>query len=133
MKEAGTCWKCQCKIWLPDELYEAAQRTKHDLKPIPFHCAYGHSAVFSVRESEETKLRRECDRLTQKLAEKDDAIRAQRELREAAERSAAAARGQVTKLKRRAAGGVCPCCSRTFLSLQRHIATKHPEFQAGRE
>lgn len=40
----------------------------------------------------------------------------------------AAARGQVTRLKRRAANGVCPCCTRTFADLKRHMANQHPDF-----
>ena len=81
-------------------------------------------------ESEEDKLRHERDRLQQQLAQKDDAIAYQRQMRETAERQAAAKRGQVTKLKKRAAAGVCPCCNRTFVELQRHMATKHPTFTA---
>lgn len=41
-----------------------------------------------------------------------------------------AARGQVTRLKNRAAAGVCPCCNRTFHQLVRHMAAKHPDFAA---
>jgi hypothetical protein len=68
--------------------------------------------------------------MAQRIAEKDDEIRSERELREAAERSAAAAKGNVTKLRKRAAAGVCPCCNRTFLALQKHMAHKHPDFRA---
>jgi hypothetical protein len=25
---------------------------------------------------------------------------------------------------------VCPCCNRSFQNLRRHMATKHPEFNA---
>ena len=37
--------------------------------------------------------------MAERIAEKDDEIRSERELREAAERSAAAAKGNVTKLR----------------------------------
>ena len=60
----------------------------------------------------------------------DIALSALREAREGAERRASAARGQVTKLKNRAAAGVCPCCNRQFQNLKNHMATKHPEFNA---
>jgi DNA repair exonuclease SbcCD ATPase subunit len=83
-----------------------------------------------VGESDETKLRRERDRLTQRLAEKDDELRRQRERVEAAERRGAAARGQVTKIKNRIGHGVCPCCNRTFENLHRHMASQHPTFTA---
>lgn len=131
--EAGPCYRCKCPIRLPAELYQAAKRSPR----ISFWCPYGHEQHFLEGESEETRLRRERDRLVQRLAEKDDDIAWQRkraeearEAREAAERRAAAARGQVTKLKKRASNGVCPCCNRTFSDLARHMATKHPTFLA---
>lgn len=108
MKNTGACPRCGCEVWIPDGLYEAAKCSPS----ISFFCAYGHSQHYPAGESQFDKLRHERDRLAQQIAEKDDAIRVQRELREAAERSAAAVRGQVTKLKKRAAGGVCPCCNK---------------------
>lgn len=36
-------------------------------------------------------------------------------------------KGNVTKLKKRASAGLCPCCNRHFTNLQRHIASKHPD------
>jgi chromosome segregation ATPase len=95
-----------------------------------FYCPFGHQMSFSLGDSEATKLRRERDRLTQRLAEKDDEIARQRELQEAAERRVSAARGQITKLKNRAAAGVCPCCTRHFVNLERHMASKHKGFVA---
>jgi hypothetical protein len=107
-------------------LYGAAKKSTE----ISFFCAYGHSAIFKEGETEETKLRRERDRLTQQLAEKNDEINRQRELREAAERRTSAAKGQITKIKNRVGHGVCPCCNRTFENLQRHMTSKHPTFTA---
>jgi predicted RNA-binding Zn-ribbon protein involved in translation (DUF1610 family) len=95
-----------------------------------FYCPFGHSMSYSHGPSESEKLRQERDRLRQRLAEKDDEITRQREQREAAERRVSAARGQITKLKNRAAAGVCPCCTRHFVNLERHMATKHKGFTA---
>jgi hypothetical protein len=124
MKNVGACIQCKCEVWIPDALYDAAKASSK----ISFHCAYGHPMIFREGESEEDRLRRELQRAQQRLAEKDDAIAATREERDAAERRASAARGQVTKLKNRAAKGVCPCCSRHFTNLERHMTTKHPDF-----
>lgn len=33
-----------------------------------------------------------------------------------------------TRLKKRVAAGVCPCCRRTFQNLARHMATEHPSY-----
>lgn len=129
----GPCCQCGCAIHLPTELYNAAKRSPD----IWFWCSYGHRQHFPAGDTELDKVRRERDRLAQKVAEKDDTIaREQRwrqdetERREAAERRSAAARGQVTRMKNRAAAGVCPCCNRTFTQLARHMATKHPTFVA---
>jgi hypothetical protein len=34
----------------------------------------------------------------------------------------------VRALKKRIANGVCPCCTRSFVNLQRHMTTKHPDY-----
>lgn len=127
MLSAGKCIQCKCVVWLPDELYNAAQRGRGKVQ---FFCGYGHSMVFAVGESENDKLRRERDRLAQQIAERDDRIRQERERAEAAERRASAARGQVTRIKNRVSHGVCPCCSRTFENLARHMTSKHPDYRA---
>lgn len=122
----GECCRCRAPMALPRDLYSAAKHSSS----ITFFCAHGHPQRFPEGESEETKLRRERDRLKQQLAQKDDAIRQEREQRMAAERQASAARGVVTKLKNRAAAGVCLCCNRSFANMARHMADKHPQFQA---
>jgi hypothetical protein len=79
----------------------------------------------------------EAERLKQQLAQKDDEIRQERERARArlerSERSAAAYRGQVTRLRTRAKAGLCPCCNRSFQDLHRHMATKHPDFDPAEE
>lgn len=37
--------------------------------------------------------------------------------------------GKLKALKKRAKHGVCPCCTRTFTNVARHMQTKHPEFK----
>jgi hypothetical protein len=69
------------------------------------------------------KLRQERDQLKQALAQKDDEIKKQRDL-------VIAGKAQVTKLKKRASAGVCPCCNRTFSNMARHMAHQHPEFDS---
>ncbi len=123
----NTCYVCKCQMWIPDELNSAALHARGE---IPFFCAYGHRQFYVKGETEETKLRRERDRMAQQIAEKNDEITRQRELREATERRLAASRGQVTKIKNRVGRGVCPCCNRQFENLHRHMTSKHPTFTA---
>lgn len=102
------------------------ERRRQDGKS--FHCPAGHSLSF--KDSENDKIRRERDRLKQDEAQLWERIREEREARERAERSAAARKGQVTRMKNRAAAGVCQCCNRSFENLRRHMASQHPEFRA---
>jgi hypothetical protein len=126
MIDAGKCWKCKCQIWLPDELYLAAKASSS----ISIHCGYGHAGIFREGPTDLDKMRQERDRLAQQIAQKDDRIKELRDQRDMEGRKAAAARGQVTKIKNRVGRGVCPCCNRTFENLARHMGTKHPTFTA---
>lgn len=94
-----------------------------------WHCPNGHQWGYREGAVKRDELRRERDRLKQRIAQKDDEIARERQERKAAERRVSAAKGQITKLKNRAKAGVCPCCNRTFQNLQRHMATKHPDFE----
>lgn len=124
--ERITCWSCRSIYWLPPELYRAAKASP----AISFFCPYGHSAHFPTGPSEEDKLRQERDRLKQAVAYEQDRVRAEQAWREAAQRQASAMKGVATKLKKRAAAGICPCCNRSFENLRRHMTSKHKGFVA---
>lgn len=93
-----------------------------------FYCPNGHRQHYT--ETDADRLRKQLA-----LAERQrDAARANathfQDQAEATERVLRATRGQVTKLRKRVANGVCPCCNRTFANLARHMAGQHPDFQA---
>lgn len=117
------CWKCDIVYGMPETFQASRQRDGEG-----FFCPSGHEAAY--KETEADKLRRERDKLTQRLAQKDDEIARQRNMRATAERQAAAARGQITKIKKRSSAGTCPCCSRTFSNMAEHMKHQHPEFVA---
>ena len=56
------------------------------------------------------------------------AISNSREQYRLAESRRRAQRGANTKLKNRIAKGVCPCCSRSFQNLHRHMTNQHPDW-----
>jgi N-acetylmuramic acid 6-phosphate (MurNAc-6-P) etherase len=122
----GACCRCKSDMWLPLVLYESA---RHSSK-IVFFCPYGHEQIFSDKESEEDKLRRERDRLQQKLAEKDDELKAQIASAKAFKAQAAAYKASATKARQRGSKGVCLACNRQFQNVARHMHTKHPTFKA---
>jgi len=112
-----SCGNCGIEFDVPTHFYKELR----EIKGKGWYCPNGHSRVFG--ESDSDILRRERDLLRQRLAEKDDTIAR-------VEREKAAVQGQVTKLKKRAQRGVCPCCNRTFLNVARHMQSKHPKFAA---
>lgn len=121
------CCQCNERFGMTYELFRTAMARGEQFV---WYCPHGHSQVFAKGESDAEKLRRERDRLLQRVAERDDEVRRQKELRASAERRVSAARGQITRLKNRAAAGVCPCCNRSFTNLLRHMHSQHPGFVA---
>ncbi len=115
------CCGCTIEFYVPSNWLENKWRTGNS-----FRCPNGCN--LSYGDTTEDKLRRERDRLKQQVAERDDRIRHEQNINETLKRSRAAAQGQVTKLKKRAKAGVCPCCNRTFQNLASHMNNKHPDF-----
>lgn len=106
-----TCW-CGINLAIPANLLSFARNHKgHSI-----YCPLGHTFVFT--DSFEEQLKRERQR-----------HEATRSLLHAEERSHSATRGQLTRARKRAAAGVCPCCQRTFQNVARHVASKHPDFK----
>lgn len=124
-----TCCHSSCKtvFAMSDEIHAASLQRREKFS---FYCPNGHEQWYVTGETEVEKMRRERDAAVQRVAQWQDYEREARERAERAERRVAAAKGQVTKLKKRASNGVCPCCNRTFADLARHMAGKHPGFVA---
>lgn len=118
-----TCGKCSIRFFVTEKYQSELAATKDT-----FYCPNGHPRAYV--ESTEEKLRRERDQLKQRLAEWQDAENDQRLAREAAERSAAARKGVITRMKKRTAAGKCPCCRRNFAALAQHMAHMHPQYLA---
>lgn len=90
-----------------------------------FSCPNGHPQHFTASELDRAKkriktLEEEIERKQRRYAQEKDA-------RERTERSLAATKGQVTKLRKTITAGLCPYgCRRHFTNLERHISSKHP-------
>lgn len=100
--------------------FDKARRSDHR----SFYCPNGHSLSYPKPK------RTEADRLREQLAAARSVAQRERERREAADRSARAYRGVATRVKNRAAHGVCPVpgCKRSFANVERHVAGQHPDF-----
>lgn len=110
--EAHVITQCgTCAVWhtVPEIVYVTQRREGG------FHCCpNGHSRGWAkgTEEKEREAIRRERDQLRQQIACKDDEITDKSK--------------ELLRLKKRAAAGVCPCCNRTFLNMQRHMKSRHP-------
>jgi len=112
--ETMRCGECGIVFALEDWLMAKWVEEKHG-----FYCPNGHSRRF-VGETEAERLAKQLE-----TAKRD--AEWQRQRAESADKRLIAAKGQMTKLKKRVNCGVCPHCQRTVSQMARHIATKHPE------
>ena len=127
-----SCYTCKVKHSFPLHIYEAAIQRRGSMS---IYCPNGHAWVYSTEQqiSENEKVRQERDRLRQQLAQKNDEIQLQRDLKEHERNRVIAFKGVITKTKKRISGGACPCCNRTFQNLARHMATKHKDYANSEE
>lgn len=122
-----TCCECGLLFAMTEDFKNEKLKYRESHNRRSFYCPNGHQQHY-LGETEETKLRRERDRL------KNDADWQRRRREEAEARAkhqehrANGYKGHATRVTKRAKAGVCPCCNRTFQQLARHMATKHPTF-----
>lgn len=112
-----TCATCGLR-YAADTQWVRDRREDH----LTFYCPNGHSQWFPG-ETEAEKLKR-------KLAEQAAQLDAAR--REALSKGSmlSAERTKNKNLRQRIKNGVCPCCTRSFANLKRHMETKHPKYTA---
>lgn len=115
------CGECSIPFGVPVDFHRRVKRTGAD-----FWCPNGHKIAYS--ETDYDRMKAKAEREERWRREAETRTEAARDQARAAERSASAYKGRVTRLKNRAAAGVCPCCQRTFQQLARHMSAKHPDF-----
>lgn len=115
--EAHHCPTCGVLYTCPKVIMESQRRDGQG----SHYCPNGHSLSF--KESENTRLRRERDRLVQDQARLEEGIASR-------DRELVAERNKAKRAAKRISAGVCPCCTRNFVNMARHMKTKHPEFGA---
>ena len=110
-----TCYKCGISFGMPQGFHKEAREETDKT----FYCPNGHGQCYTI--SEATRLQRQLD------AEREENHGLHYRL-DHANRSRAALKGQVTKIKRRVGKGICPCCRRNFANLRRHMDNQHPDW-----
>lgn len=116
------CGKCGILFAMPEK-FEESRRNDH----ATFYCPSGHSRYFPGK-SEEEKLKRQLQQERARADRAEEDAEHQRKYGNVAMRRLRAQKGVTTKLKKRVANGVCPCCNRTFVNLGRHMSSKHPSY-----
>lgn len=123
-----SCYSCGVVFAMPEDL----RRELLDNHARSFYCPNGHGQHYTGKTAAQ-KQRERAERLEQQLASRAEDLRVQRAETETARRKLAATKGQLTKTRRRAANGVCPCCNRSFVNVARHVSSQHPEFDPASE
>jgi hypothetical protein len=122
-----SCWSCHITYAVPKDFEQRRRKDKET-----FYCPRGHGTVFSG-ETEEQRLKQQLKDAEARAARLVDESERRRLKALQLERSRDAYKGQATRLRNRAAAGVCPCCKRSFAALARHMKTKHPDYTAQTE
>jgi hypothetical protein len=105
-------------VYSIEERYRKQKETDAGSWTCPY-CKTGWG--YSRHESDAAKAKRlEEELAAEQQRRRDEASRHDYQRR--------ALRGAATRLRKRAAAGVCPCCNRSFVELARHMATKHPAY-----
>lgn len=92
-----------------------------------FWCPRG-CRIHYYGKTEAEKLQEQLDAAKRREGWARDRAQAWQDQAETAERRRRAEKGAKTKLQKRIANGVCPCCHRSFPNLQQHISGEHPNF-----
>lgn len=108
-----SCYLCGVQFAIPEELHRTLLARKAGQN---FWCPNGHPQHF-IGESDKAK----AERLARELTHAQDLIRSAQAAREKSAK-------ETKRLKKRIGNGVCPCCHRSFLNVQRHMKSQHPEF-----
>lgn len=91
-----------------------------------FYCPNGHRQYYT--ESTIQKLEKQLETKQRALDHKQKELEWSEQRTRNVKNSLKAEKGAKTKLKKRIANGVCPCCQRPFVNLARHMKGQHPNY-----
>ena len=119
--EVKTCPVCFVIYAVPKELMKRKSADNGN-----WFCPNGHNLVFT--KSELQRVREELEKAKENenwwKKRKYEADEENRIL----ERKISAKKGEITRIKNRISNGVCPCCRRSFVNLQKHMKNQHPGY-----
>lgn len=96
-----------------------------------FYCPNGHAQVFRYGDIDRLKQQKaELEKRLKNALDGQEFYKAEAETRA---RELKTARSALTRLKNRTAEGLCPCCGKKFVVLEKHMARVHPDYVAKEE
>lgn len=110
------CGECDIHFGMPRYLYDARR-----IDQLGWYCPVGHRRHFCTKS--------EVQELREKLANAEARADHANDQKLAALRDNARLQTKARRLAKRASAGVCPCCTRSFTNVARHMKTKHPDYQ----
>lgn len=121
------CWDCAVDFGVGADF---VKRRREDGRV--WYCPNGHGNYYNKGKTAEQVAREKAEAerdAARSLAQRESRRREQSDAQaRLADYQRRAAKGQLTKTRKRIAAGVCPCCNRTFQNVARHIAGQHPDF-----
>lgn len=115
------CPQCGIHVGFPEDFLK---RRRDDGRLC--YCPNGHT--FGWFDTKEKRLQRDLDRQKANYEWANDQRKAAQAEADLQRQRAAGYKGQMRKVQKRAANGVCPCCNRTFVNVERHMKGQHPDF-----
>lgn len=108
-------------------ILESVRHQKH-LEGESWTCPYCKTGWGYSGKGENSRLLRELEMERKRKAWAEQETRNERDRRHGIELQLRSQRGATTRIKNRIGHGVCPCCTRSFGDLKRHMASKHPDY-----
>jgi hypothetical protein len=114
---ACCCSECGVPYTIPSKLQQSLRQSHNT-----FYCPNGHRQYYpgktALEKAKET-IKEQEERMAGEVAKR---LQTEKLLEQERKNNAAS-----KKKLDRVAKGVCPCCNRSFVNLQRHMATQHPD------
>lgn len=120
--ETICCYKCGILFAVPSRQRRIWVNNGDD-----FYCPNGHRQHYT--ESTVQKLKKQLAHKQKVIEWREQDIRIHKNNNNNLKNTLRAEKGAKTRLKKRIANGVCPCCHRTFKQLVAHMKNKHPKYQ----
>lgn len=124
-----TCCRSGCGLtFAVPERWSDDRRKDH----LTFYCPNGHQQGFYGK----TSLEKNLDIALAEKLRLESSLEFTRKQRDRAQKETIMQKGRATRfkndrdrIKTRIANGVCPCCNRHFVNVERHMSTQHPKFK----